>query len=168
MSWVKADKNEISKYAYAIAKQIHTSSTVFKHEVHHIYIYIYIYIFKGLTVAAVDALLNINTTDLIKATLFFSVLMVQRECQCLELIYSQRTHDVTITPLLHQNDVASFWRNNDVIFTSRVRNNVIITSKRRCNVILTYWWHHHFVMYPLGYSLDCASVTLMTTKSSID
>ena len=34
---------------------------------------------------------------------------------------SQRTHDVMITSLLRQNDVAmSFWRNNDVVITSCV------------------------------------------------
>ena len=38
------------------------------------------------------------------------------------LTHSQRTHDVIIMSLLRQNDVAtSFWRNNDVIITSRVR-----------------------------------------------
>ena len=34
---------------------------------------------------------------------------------------TQWTHGVIITPLLHQNDVAtSFWRHNDVIIASRV------------------------------------------------
>ena len=38
------------------------------------------------------------------------------------MLLSQRTHDVIITSLLRQNDVAtSFWRNNDVVITSCVR-----------------------------------------------
>ena len=37
-------------------------------------------------------------------------------------VTTQRTHDVIITSLLRQNDVArSFWRNGDVIITSCVR-----------------------------------------------
>ena len=37
-------------------------------------------------------------------------------------VHAQRSHDLIITSLLRQNDVAtSFWRNNDVIFTSCVR-----------------------------------------------
>ena len=39
---------------------------------------------------------------------------------------AQRTHDVMITSLLRQNDVAmSFWRNNEIIITPCVRWQVI-------------------------------------------
>ena len=42
---------------------------------------------------------------------------------------SQRTHDIEITSLLHQNDViTSFWRNNDVIITSCVRWDLSMSS----------------------------------------
>ena len=38
---------------------------------------------------------------------------------CALCIDTQRTHDVMITSLLGQNDVAtSYWRNNDVIIAS--------------------------------------------------
>ena len=41
------------------------------------------------------------------------------------VVASQRTCDAIITPLLRQNDVATwFWRNDGIIITSRVRSNI--------------------------------------------
>ena len=52
---------------------------------------------------------------------------------------SQRTHGVTITSLLRQNDVAtSFWRKNDVIITPRVRWVVADYYLYISNIILIY------------------------------
>ena len=46
--------------------------------------------------------------------------------------WSQRTHDVIITSLLSQNDVAtSFWRNDNVIITSCVHWD------------MKNWWYNH-------------------------
>ena len=55
---------------------------------------------------------------------------------------TQRTHDVMITSLLCQNDVAtSFWRNNDVIITSCQcpLGPVVETSQQRAGGQV--WWH---------------------------
>ena len=53
---------------------------------------------------------------------------------CLVMV-TQRTHDVIITSLLHQNDVAtSFWRNNDVIIMPRVHLGCLHTYSTPCEI----------------------------------
>ena len=45
-----------------------------------------------------------------------------RNCICKKYMFAQRAHDTMITSIWCQNDtMASFWRHNDVIFTSLVR-----------------------------------------------
>ena len=65
---------------------------------------------------------------------------------------TQRAHDVIITSLLRQNDVAtSFWRNNDVIITFSVRwVYPRCCSKRSCCIhhdSVTFLRHTYLVRY---------------------
>ena len=57
---------------------------------------------------------NVNVFKQVRCCVEVPTLLLQHWIQ-------EHTCDAMITSLLRQNDVATFWRNNDVIFASRLR-----------------------------------------------
>ena len=105
------------------------------------------------------------------------VYLVERGCPCstspvcLLYIPTQRTYDAIITSSLRQNDVAtSFWRNDDVIITSRA-HCVNIGSWFRgafCFDYIMSSWEINVIYLPIFFRVDQLTVSKLGQSQTTD